>query len=178
MSTEPLYELSGMSQQEFQYRMAEGIASTEPKYDPDAYEEYLKLAVPGYRDKFMEDYQPGSRYVGDAPVRMDVINFIADMLYNTGADPISVHRLFKCGYCYHFAVILEHEFGGRIYWVRNCGHMVWVDENNLAYDIEGYRNDLDIDEHLATIEELELIGGTDIERNLESFRHRYLDLKP
>ena len=134
-----------------------------------AYEEYLQLTVPQYRDKFMEAYQPGSIYVGDAPVRMDVINFIANMLYMTGADPISVHKLFACGYCYHFATILEHEFGGRVMWVRGCSHIVWVDDNNLAYDIEGYRNDLQYHD-LATLEELDNAGGST--KGVESFRHR------
>lgn len=148
------------------------------EWDYNEYEEYLKIAVPEYRDKFMEDYIPGSEYVGNAPVRMDVINFIADMLYNTGPDPHAIHRLFKCGYCYHFAVILQNEFGGEICWIRGCSHMVWVDENRLAYDIEGYRNDLNYEEHLATLDELEIAANGEPDKDLESFRHRYLELKP
>ena len=138
----------------------------------DKYFEYVKSVVPEYRDAFMKDFEPGSAYVNGAPIRMDVINFIADMLYNTGADPRSIHVLFKCGYCYHFAVILEHEFGGRIMWVVGDSHLVWVDDNNLAYDIEGYRNDL-------TIDMLHSADDMDFDNNeLESFRHRYLNLRP
>lgn len=102
------------------------------------YDEYLNFSVPKTREAFIAQ-QTNPEYTDGLPIRMDVINFIADMLYETGADPISVHKLFACGFCYHFAVILQHEFGGSIKWMKGCSHIVWTDENNLAYDIEGDR---------------------------------------
>ena len=135
-----------------------------------SYEEYLEYSVPKTREEFISQ-QIDPEYTDGLPVRMDVINFIADVLYATGADPISVHKLFACGFCYHFAVILHHEFGGSIKWLKGCSHIVWTDENDLAYDIEGFRNDLQYVEVLP-IEELdEAAEGTEY-GGLESFRHR------
>ena len=136
-----------------------------------SYEEYLELSVPKCRDDFIKD-QTDPEYTDGLPIRMDVINFIADMIYNTGADPISVHKLFACGFCYHFAVILHHEFGGSIKWMKGCSHIVWTDENNLAYDIEGFRNDLQYVE-VVPLEELNKAAEGTEYGGLESFRHRY-----
>ena len=141
-----------------------------------SYEEYLELSVPKCRDDFIKE-QTDPEYTDGLPVRMDVINFIADMIYNTGADPISVHKLFACGYCYHFAVILQHEFGGEIKWLKECSHIVWTDENNLAYDIEGFRNDLQYVE-VVSLDVLEKMSAARGKGGIESFRHRYLELRP
>lgn len=134
------------------------------------YEEYLELSVPKCRDDFIKD-QTDPEYTDGYPVRMDIINFIADMLYCTGADPISVHKLFKCGFCYHFAVILQNEFGGEIKWIKGCSHIVWVDENGLAYDIEGFRNDLCLVE-LVPLSMIDEEASKTGKGGLESFRHR------
>lgn len=136
-----------------------------------SYEEYLEYSVPKTREEFISQ-QIDPEYTDGLPVRMDVINFIADVLYATGADPISVHKLFACGFCYHFAVILHHEFGGSIKWMKGCSHIVWTDENNLAYDIEGFRNDLQYVE-VVPLEELDKAAEGTEYGGLESFRHRY-----
>ena len=135
------------------------------------YDEYLNFSVPKTREAFIAR-QTNPEYTDGLPVRIDVINFIADMLYETGADPISVHKLFACGFCYHFAVILQHEFGGSIKWMKGCSHIVWTDENNLAYDIEGFRNDLQYVE-VVPLEELDKAAEGTEYGGLESFRHRY-----
>lgn len=45
---------------------------------------------------------------------------------------------FRAGYCYYFAVILKVAFKrGEICWAAPFGHMIWVDEDNIGYDIEG-----------------------------------------
>lgn len=136
-----------------------------------SYDEYLNFSVPKTREAFIAQ-QTNPEYTDGLPVRMDVINFIADMLYETGADPISVHKLFACGFCYHFAVILHHEFGGSIKWLKGCSHIVWTDENDLAYDIEGFRNDLQYVE-VVPLEELDREAERTGNGGLESFRHRY-----
>ena len=70
-----------------------------------------------------------------------------------------------------FAVILQNEFGGEIKWIKGCSHIVWVDENGLAYDIEGFRNDLCLVE-LVPLSMLDEEASKSGKGGLESFRHR------
>lgn len=52
----------------------------------------------------------------------------ADIIYNQFAN----------GYCYYFAQMLQIAFKrGEICWAAPLGHIVWVDDNNVAYDISG-----------------------------------------
>ena len=73
-----------------------------------------------------------------------VLTFIADFL-NHGVPGISladsnesIRRTFRAGYCYYFAVMLKTAFErGEVCWAAPFGHIVWVDDNNIPYDIEG-----------------------------------------
>lgn len=59
-------------------------------------------------------------------------DMIRDYAYDT------VRWLFRTGYCWHFAVMLHAAFErGKICWAAPFGHVVWVDEDGLPYDIEG-----------------------------------------
>ena len=56
---------------------------------------------------------------------------------NNLAESILISQ-FKKGYCYHFAAILQSTFQrGEVCWMAPYGHMVWVDDNHIAYDISG-----------------------------------------
>lgn len=63
-----------------------------------------------------------------------VIRFIADFLYRSE----DMYDVFASGYCYYFALMLKAAFNrGEICWHRGYGHIVWVDDDNTAYDIGG-----------------------------------------
>lgn len=73
-----------------------------------------------------------------------VLQFIADFLYHGVPDiPLeesseSVRSTFRAGYCYYFAIMLQAAFKrGTVCWAAPFGHIVWMDENNIPYDIEG-----------------------------------------
>lgn len=57
----------------------------------------------------------------------------------TDGDQYEVIRsTFRAGYCWHFAMILKNVFErGEVCWAAPFGHIVWVDENGIPYDIEG-----------------------------------------
>ena len=69
----------------------------------------------------------------------DVIKFISDVRYHQGEENSeTIHNLFSSGYCYHFALILQHCFKrGDVCLAYPFGHMVWRDINGVVYDIEG-----------------------------------------
>lgn len=73
----------------------------------------------------------------------DIITFIADILYSN-PDSDTIYNLFANGYCYYFALMLKNAFNrGTICWHRNYSHIVWVDDDNIAYDINGVFYDYD-----------------------------------
>ena len=142
---------------------------------PPNEEKYYRFVIPSTRKKFLSNNKKFAKR-NRVKLRADVMNFIADMLYTTLADPVYVYILFTQGYCYHFACILEHEFGGSIWWVPTTSHIVWKDENGVPYDIEGYRYELEPDE-MILIEELEVLNDPkDVHVGLEGYRHRFRDL--
>lgn len=100
--------------------------------------------------------------------REDVIHFIANILFH---DPGKHHTeepyydLFACGYCYYFALMLQHAFGGKMMWHVGYGHIVWVDENDVAYDIGGIFEE-------ASPNDGGLIPVEDLGSQLENFLHR------
>ena len=68
----------------------------------------------------------------------EVIKFIADILYYENDKNDSIYNLFENGYCYYFAMMLKTAFNrGTVCWHRGHGHIVWVDDNDVAYDIGG-----------------------------------------
>lgn len=84
----------------------------------------------------------------------EVLEFIANFLYHgvprieleTSAE--SVRSTFRAGYCYYFAAMLQAAFGrGEICWAAPFGHIVWMDENDVPYDIEGV-NDSECDYYI------------------------------
>jgi hypothetical protein len=76
--------------------------------------------------------------------RKEVIVFIADILYHNGMNTDAIYNLFACGYCYYFAVMLKDAFKrGEVCWHKGFSHIVWLDDNNVAYDIGGVFDDYD-----------------------------------
>lgn len=57
----------------------------------------------------------------------------------TTTDPADIlYNQFANGYCYYFAHMLKIAFQrGEICWAAPFGHIVWMDTNNVAYDISG-----------------------------------------
>lgn len=145
------------------------------QYSQDDYIAYLRANVPECREDFMAENLSRT----NKPFRKDVLNFIADFLYTTGAYPVSLVTVFTSGYCYHFACILQHEFGGNIRWVKNRSHMVWEDETGMLYDIEGIfeLTPFDIVFPLEELDRLAAHGEISID-GLEEYRHRYLKFRP
>lgn len=79
----------------------------------------------------------------------EVIKFIADILYYEDDKNNSIYNLFENGYCYYFAVMLKTAFNrGTVCWHRGYGHIVWVDDNDVAYDIGGVFYDYNKDDLL------------------------------
>jgi hypothetical protein len=70
---------------------------------------------------------------------LKVLLFIADFLYFAGKDSEAIYNQFANGYCYYFAVALKAAFNnrGEICWAAPLGHIVWRDDNGVAYDIGG-----------------------------------------
>lgn len=72
-----------------------------------------------------------------------VLTFIEQFLMHEGKENSEVIRhLFRAGYCYYFALMLQEAFQRGIICVAYpFGHIVWVDGKNehsgVAYDIEG-----------------------------------------
>jgi len=71
-----------------------------------------------------------------------VITFIDNFVTHMGKfndecmGTITSH--FRSGYCWHFAHMLKDVFErGEVCWAAPFGHFVWVDEDNIPYDIEG-----------------------------------------
>lgn len=78
----------------------------------------------------------------------DVITFISDFLYkktphvSDGDSSDVIYQLFGCKYCYYFACILKIAFNrGDVCWHKGHGHIVWRDDNGVAYDIGGVFED-------------------------------------
>jgi hypothetical protein len=47
-------------------------------------------------------------------------------------------KQYSAGYCWHFAHMLQSVFRrGEVCWAAPFGHMIWLDSDNTAYDIEG-----------------------------------------
>lgn len=72
---------------------------------------------------------------------MQVLQFITDLtchIASTEEEWEVIRATFRGGYCYHFAAILKHIFKrGEICWAAPFGHLVWVDDNGVPYDVEG-----------------------------------------
>lgn len=71
----------------------------------------------------------------------DVIDFIVTFNWHNGKFydlQESIRSQFRAGYCYYFALMLKDAFErGTICWCAPFGHIVWVDDDGIPYDIEG-----------------------------------------
>ena len=75
----------------------------------------------------------------------EVAQFIDQFLtlFNTldenGIDTVA--KVFSQGYCYYFAIMLKEAFNrGEVCMTIDHTHVVWVDDDNVAYDINGIFN--------------------------------------
>lgn len=70
-----------------------------------------------------------------------VLSFITDFATHAAINENEYEIIcstFRTGYCWHFAVMLKAVFGrGCVCWAAPFGHFVWMDDNNVPYDIEG-----------------------------------------
>ena len=70
-----------------------------------------------------------------------VIDFIINFnWHDKGKEEMQevIRHQFRAGYCYHFALILKDAFQrGEICWCAPFGHICWVDDDGIPYDIEG-----------------------------------------
>ena len=94
-----------------------------------------------------------------------VIAFIANVLYHdptpSGSD--AIYDLFAAGYCYYFAVMLKTAFNrGEVVWHKGFGHIVWLDVDDIAYDIGGVFYDYGADD---------LVPLTELGSDIEFFKH-------
>lgn len=82
----------------------------------------------------------------------EVLDFIND-IYNSQPEENgeAIRALFHNGYCYYFAQMLKMAFNrGIVCLAYPFGHIVWLDDDGKAYDIEGisiseYEKLVDID---------------------------------
>jgi len=67
------------------------------------------------------------------------INDFYDFAYrNCGIDRYALNRLFRSGYCFHFASMLKAVFNrGECYICAPYGHIVWMDTDGILYDADG-----------------------------------------
>lgn len=112
--------------------------------------------------QILDFYKTENRYKDK--VNMNVIEFIdtiSSFPDRDGTESDNIDHLFCAGYCYYFANMLKLAFGGRVCWVQDRGHIVWVDcdsgsafedlQQSIAYDITGVFDDY---EYLFPIEYL------------------------
>ena len=105
--------------------------------------------------------------------RKDVLHFIGKLV-SCRSDEFSnssrvIEKLFASGYCYYFALMLKQNFGGSVVWHYQHSHILWIDENDIVYDVYGVFEDYDLDD----IVPVELLG----EKGLNSFLHLETEYK-
>ena len=69
-----------------------------------------------------------------------VLQFIYDFrtMQKSEAAEAAIYTQFESGYCYYFAHMLKLAFKrGEVCWAAPYGHMVWVDDDGVPYDISG-----------------------------------------
>ena len=94
-----------------------------------------------------------------------VLGFIYDFVWKKAASEEEyemIRSLFMDGYCYYFATMLKTAFNrGEICWCAPFGHFVWVDENDVPYDVEG----------VSTAEAEYYIPESYIAEGIDDFKH-------
>lgn len=78
-----------------------------------------------------------------------VLGFIYDFLMHSGEENSeAIRNQFRNGYCYYYAHMLQRAFNrGTVCIAAPLGHFVWMDENQVPYDVEGV-NESDCDEYI------------------------------
>lgn len=67
-----------------------------------------------------------------------VLGFIDNFYNSFRGNQEHLRSLFRSGYCWHFAHVLKSTFNrGEVCWTAPFGHFVWLDIDNIPYDIEG-----------------------------------------
>ena len=87
-------------------------------------------------ERFLAEYMIRELHViaGKDVADKEVLTFIDDFLENNDI----IRKKFRAGYCYYFAVMLKDAFQrGEICWCAPYGHICWVDDNGVPYDISG-----------------------------------------
>lgn len=100
------------------------------------------------KDKFSEWLQKIQRVHPKADE--EVLQFIYDFSVKQGYDEAEevLYQQFISGYCYYFACMLKAAFNrGEVCWAAPYGHIVWVDENDIPYDISGV-NESETDDYI------------------------------
>lgn len=105
-----------------------------------------------------------------------VIRFINQFktLFNelTIEETDAIEKVFRNGYCYYFAIMLKDAFNrGEVCMTYDCMHVVWIDDDNVAYDINGifgwYADTSNKDNYWNGL----LIPVEKIPNYIESFKH-------
>lgn len=97
----------------------------------------------------------------------DVLEFISHIHEKAQPDENDVlHRVFANGYCFYFAHMLKIAFNrGQVMLAAPRGHIVWVDDDGCAYDIDGifkdYCFEIPIDALGNGIEDFMHVSGKD-----------------
>lgn len=87
-------------------------------------------------ERFLAEYMIRELHIisGKDAADKEVLTFIDAFLENNDI----IRKKFRAGYCYYFAVMLKEAFQrGEIYWCAPYGHICWLDDNGVPYDIEG-----------------------------------------
>lgn len=93
-----------------------------------------------------------------------VLQFIYDFrtMQKSEAAEEAIYTQFESGYCYYFAHILKLAFKrGEVCWAAPYGHMVWVDDDGIPYDISGV-DDSDTNDYIPEFM---------MESTVKDFRH-------
>lgn len=72
-----------------------------------------------------------------------VLQFVYDFrtMQKSEAAEDAIYTQFESGYCYYFAHMLKLAFKrGEVCWAAPYGHMVWVDDDGIPYDIFGVKD--------------------------------------
>lgn len=109
---------------------------------------YLNTSKPGQKYKITEfnKLKLIDRLMKcDKDAKYEVCRFIADFVYcgsNETKLVDNIYDTFMNGYCYYFAIMLKEAFNrGEICWCAPFGHFVWMDVDNIPYDICGVNHD-------------------------------------
>ena len=87
-------------------------------------------------------------------------------------ETCTIEKVFSQGYCYYFAIMLKDAFNrGEVCMTYDHKHVVWIDDDNVAYDINGmfgwYPDTANKDNYWDGL----LIPVEKIPKYIESFKH-------